>query len=303
MPERDAAIAAGRDVPLKPAKLARAASVGGLGVEIHELPPGDTGARPGRLATALLGAPIWVVAAAAARPLVVARRRLRDTGQGAVERLVVSPELGARTVLVDIAEVEKAVGAGLPDRRREAAGSRSGGSGVTHRPHFGALGSRLSTRRRNRGRDRHRQRERCHGSTNTPLLTARSPVGSDGRFTTSPRTVIVVDPPPSKLSASRAPSARVTRAASASVTPALHPGRRPSTVTKRIRPSRRTPASVRGFRDATNEPKKLGASSGAKPSARAATAVRPRTRRRGPALTTSSCRSTAISRRPARSAS
>ena len=37
--------------------------------------------------------------------------------------------------------------------------------------------------------------------------------GSDGRLTTRPRTTIAVDPPPSRLRASRAPSERISRAA------------------------------------------------------------------------------------------
>jgi hypothetical protein len=74
-------------------------------------------------------------------------------------------------------------------------------------------------------------------------------------LTSSPRTVMAVEPPPSRLSASRAPSERISRAASGSVMPTLQPGRLPSTVTSRSLPSARTPASVRGCRAATKAPK------------------------------------------------
>jgi hypothetical protein len=50
------------------------------------------------------------------------------------------------------------------------------------------------------------QRER----TRIASPTRRSPVSSDGRVTTSPRTVIVVEPPQSRLPASRAPSSFAT---------------------------------------------------------------------------------------------
>jgi hypothetical protein len=70
-----------------------------------------------------------------------------------------------------------------------------------------------------------------------------------------------------------------------------------------MRPSRRTPARVRGLREATNEPKKPGASSGAKPSAREGTAIRPRLRSRGPPPTTSCCSARGSSAPPASSSS
>ena len=79
--------------------------------------------------------------------------------------------------------------------------------------------------------------------------TARSPWASDGLFTTSKpvgeagrATTIAVDPPPSRLIASVAPSSSAIRADSRSVVPTLCPACRPSMV---ISKSRRPPMTRR----------------------------------------------------------
>src|SRR5215211_3710519 len=301
VPERDPAVATGGEPALQPAELPRAGAVGGLRVQVEELPPRGLHARPGRLTSALLRPPVRVVAAEAVGPLVVAGRRLRGARQAAVERVVVTPELGRRAVLVDVAQIQEAVGPRTPDRRSQAAGRRERRGNIADGPDDGSLGLARVFRRRaaalwsDRGDDRQQQGEDPHGRTKTPSPTRRSPVGSDGKFTTAPLTVIVVEPPPSRLRASRAPSARITRAASGRVAPALQPGRRPSMVTSRMRPSLRTPARVRGLREATNDPKKPGASSGEKPSAREGTTILPRLSSRGPTPMTSCCSARGIS--------
>ena len=64
--------------------------------------------------------------------------------------------------------------------------------------------------------------------------------------TTTPSTTMVVDPPPSKLSASHAPSSRITPAISTSVMPPLFSDR-PSTVKRNsVALSRENPIPVRG---------------------------------------------------------
>ena len=61
--------------------------------------------------------------------------------------------------------------------------------------------------------------------------TARSPVGSDGLFTTAPPITIVVDPPPSRFTASYTPSWIIVFASSTSDIPESD-SLRPSTVTR-----------------------------------------------------------------------
>ena len=173
-------------------------------------------------------------------------------GERAVQRVVVQAELARGAVLVDVAEIEEAVGPLRADVGGEPAGAVVRRGGVADGPDLGAFG-RLGG---SRGRGRRERQQGCgeqapHGSTKIPSLTARSPEGSEGRLTSSPRTTMPLEPPPSRLRALRAPSERITRAASGNVTPALQPGRRPSTVTSSNVPSLFTPASVRGCLDAT----------------------------------------------------
>ena len=122
-----------------------------------------------------------------------------------------------------------------------------------------------------------------------------------GSCTTSPRTVMVVEPPPSRLSASRAPSERIRRAASRSVMPVLQPGRRPSTVTGEYLAVR---AHARERRGLLPPPRRVpcrrrGACWGAERRPCAATATRPPRNSRGPALTTSLCCASSSRGRPA----
>src|SRR6185312_17401132 len=144
-----------------------------------------------------------------------------DVRERTVDRDVVTPEVLGGPARVDVAEVEERVRAVALDPPREPLGDRAAVGAIAHGPDHRrlALG----------GEEREDERHADQGSTTSASLTARS-TPSDGRFTTFPRTAIALDPPPSRSSASRAPSERITRAASASVTPALHPGARPSTV-------------------------------------------------------------------------
>ena len=73
------------------------------------------------------------------------------------------------------------------------------------------------------------------------LATFRRPVVSD-------RLAMSVEPPPSRLMALTAPNERIRAPISASLTPTLYPGCRPSTVTMRTLPSAVTPTLVRGSR-------------------------------------------------------
>src|SRR5512143_3983509 len=82
--------------------------------------------------------------------------------------------------------------------------------------------------------------------TRRASLTGLSPVGSDGLLTTPPLITMVVDPPPSRLIASTAPSSIIRALISAIVIPTLEAGCRPSTTARTIVPSPRTPAAVRG---------------------------------------------------------
>lgn len=58
----------------------------------------------------------------------------------------------------------------------------------------------------------------------------------------------VDEPPPSRLTASTAPSDCMSAALSVKLRPMLYVGWRPSAVTRRRRPSAVMPASVRGLR-------------------------------------------------------
>src|SRR6266511_946396 len=90
------------------------------------------------------------------------------------------------------------------------------------------------------------------GSTISAVDTERSrPL--DGRFTTSPLTTIVEDPPPSRFSAETAPSLRKMAANFGRDTPTDHPAWRPSTTTIRIFPPAVTPTPVRGLRLLQND--------------------------------------------------
>src|SRR4051812_3294135 len=227
----------------------------GLRVEAVDLPPAELQPKPRLLGSPLDAFPVGVVAGLTLCPLVVAGRGLGDLRQAAVDTGEVSAELRRCAALVNVAEVEQPGRSLARDRTREPLGACAAVGPVAHCPHHHALGLCHLRALRPAEQDK-RRRQHCQhrshadhlGTTTRASLTARGPPRSLGRFTTRLPTAIVVEPPPSRLRASRAPSRRMTRAASGSVTPALIPGARPSIVTRSRSPSARTPASVRGPR-------------------------------------------------------
>lgn len=88
------------------------------------------------------------------------------------------------------------------------------------------------------------------GRTTIASPTGRSPVASDGLVRTVLPVTSVVEPPPSRLMASRIPRARATSAVSGIDRPRW-PSCRPSEATRIVRPRASVPANVRGLRCST----------------------------------------------------
>src|SRR5215210_5297940 len=90
--------------------------------------------------------PVWVVAPEAIVPLVVADRGLGDVRQPPEARVVPAPEVGRRPGLIDVAEIQEAVGVGAAYQRRDSIRAALRAGGVARGPDNGARVRGLSRR-------------------------------------------------------------------------------------------------------------------------------------------------------------
>ena len=235
--------------------------------------------------------PVPVVAREAVVPLVVADRGLGDRGRAGRSAGGTSAGNPRGAGLVDVAEVEEAVG--LP-RRTSAATRSARWPGVATSPAAHTTARCPCPARAPAGASRARGQPIVSATASLSweheqaVAHAALPPGRRGGSRPRRARSWCVEPPPSRLSASRAPSERISRAASGerhADAPAGPPAVHRHEQERAVRPARPRACAAGG--PATKVPKKAGACGGAKPSAAAVTATRPARSSRGPPPTTS----------------